>query len=73
MTEEDREFVREMMEEGKSGPLLMRPVDWIVGKTFWMSERSFSAFLAIVSALGFTVFILVGWVAGNLIYLALCG
>ena len=30
MTDEDREFVREMMEESKSGPLLMRPVDWIV-------------------------------------------
>lgn len=27
MTEEDREFVREMMEESKSGPLLMRALN----------------------------------------------
>ena len=73
MTDEDREFVREMMEESKSGPLLMRPVDWIVGKTFWMSEKSFSAFLSIISVLGAAAFVLIGWAAGNLIYLALCG
>ena len=73
MTEEDRKFVREMMEESKSGPLLMRPVDWIVGKTFWMSEKSFSSFLAIISVLGAAAFVLIGWVAGNLVYLALCG
>lgn len=73
MTDEDRELVREMMEESKSGPLLMRPVDWIVGKTFWMSEKSFSSFLAIISVLGAAAFILIGWTAGSLIYLALCG
>ena len=45
----------------------------IVGKTFWMSEKSFSAFLSIISVLGAAAFVLIGWVAGNLVYLALCG
>ncbi|WP_449133759.1 hypothetical protein [Senegalimassilia sp.] len=38
MTEEDREFVREQIAESRSGPLLNRPIDWIIGKTFFMND-----------------------------------
>ena len=38
MTEEDREFVREQMEEARKGPLLLYPVHWIIGKTFFMND-----------------------------------
>lgn len=38
MTEEEREFVREQMEESRRGPLINRPIDWIIGKTFFMND-----------------------------------
>ncbi|WP_307983279.1 hypothetical protein [uncultured Senegalimassilia sp.] len=38
MTEEDREFVREQMAESRHGPLINRPIDWIIGKTFFMND-----------------------------------
>ena len=44
MTEEDREFVREQMEEAEKGPLLLYPVHWIVSKVFWMNEFQFFLF-----------------------------
>ncbi len=73
MNDDDREFVREMMKESKNGPPLMRPIDWIVGKTFWMSDAAFSAFLAAFNALGVLAFASLGWVVGYIVYRALCG
>ena len=72
MNDDDREFVREMMEESKNGPPLKRVLDWLVGKTFWMPDGLFAVFLAAINVLGIATFVALGFVASCFIRQALC-